>query len=67
VAYLIPLIIYLKSLPPMDFDIAKDGPYALILLPARELAEQVEKDFKELTVNLRIRCMTMVGGRREEE
>ena len=37
-AYLIPLIIYLKSLPLMDYDLAKDGPYSLILLPARELA-----------------------------
>jgi len=37
-AFLIPLIVYLRSLPPMDEEIAKDGPYAIILLPARELA-----------------------------
>jgi superfamily II DNA/RNA helicase len=29
----------------MDFEIAKNGPYALIMLPARELAPQVEKEF----------------------
>ena len=29
---------YLRSLPPMDDEISKDGPYGLILLPARELA-----------------------------
>jgi len=37
-AFLIPLIVYLRSLPPMDEEIAKDGPYSIILLPARELA-----------------------------
>ena len=37
-AYLLPLIIYLKTLPPMTYERAKDGPYSLILLPSRELA-----------------------------
>lgn len=37
-AYLIPLISYLKTLPPIDYDSASEGPYAIILLPARELA-----------------------------
>lgn len=37
-AYLIPLMIYLKTLPPLNYEKFKDGPYALILLPARELA-----------------------------
>lgn len=37
-AYLIPLIIYLKTLKPINYDTAKDGPYSLILLPSRELA-----------------------------
>lgn len=44
-AFLIPLIVYLRSLPPMDEEIAKDGPYALILIPTRELAPQIEKEF----------------------
>lgn len=38
-SFLIPLIIYLKSLPKMDSDIAIDGPYAMIVAPNRELAE----------------------------
>jgi len=37
-AFLIPLIVYLRSLPPIEDDLAKDGPYSIILLPARELA-----------------------------
>lgn len=37
-AFLVPLICYLRSLPPLTDDLAKDGPYAIILLPARELA-----------------------------
>jgi len=39
VAFLIPLIMYLKSKPPMNSDIAMDGPYAMIIAPSRELAE----------------------------
>ena len=37
-AFLIPLIVYLKSLPPLNEDTCKDGPYAMILTPSRELA-----------------------------
>lgn len=62
-AYLIPLICYLKTLPPIDYERAQDGPYALILLPARELAPQVEKEFENLTANLNIRSFVVVGGR----
>ena len=36
-AYLIPMIIYLNTLPPMNDETAKNGPYGLILAPAREL------------------------------
>jgi len=67
IAYLIPLIIYLRSLPVMDYEIAKDGPYAMILLPTRELAPQIEKEFQQFTVNMNLRSQVVVGGRKEEE
>jgi len=37
-AFLIPLILYLNKLPPLDDETCKEGPYALILSPTRELA-----------------------------
>ncbi|EAS02223.2 DEAD/DEAH-box helicase (macronuclear) [Tetrahymena thermophila SB210] len=64
-AFLIPLITYLRSLPPMDEEIAKDGPYALILIPTRELAPQIEKEFQNLTSNMRMKSLVMVGGKDE--
>ena len=44
-AFLIPLISFLLALPPQDDTICKDGPYALILAPSRELAIQIEEEF----------------------
>jgi len=44
-AFLIPLICYMRSLPPMDDEISKDGPNALIMIPSRELAPQIEREF----------------------
>lgn len=61
-AYLVPLIIYLKTLPPMDYDIAREGPYSLVLCPSRELAEQIENEFKQLTINLKMKSVVLVGG-----
>ncbi|MFO0131336.1 MAG: DEAD/DEAH box helicase [bacterium] len=37
-AFLVPLISYLVNLPPIDSYTCKDGPYALIMTPTRELA-----------------------------
>jgi ATP-dependent RNA helicase DDX23/PRP28 len=64
-AFLIPLIVFLRSLPPMDEEIAKDGPYGLILIPTRELAPQIEREFQNLTTNMRFKSLVMVGGRDE--
>lgn len=37
-AFLIPLIAYLSTLPRLNDETCKEGPYALILAPTRELA-----------------------------
>jgi ATP-dependent RNA helicase DDX23/PRP28 len=62
-AYIIPLIIYLKTLKPINYDTAKDGPYSLILLPSRELAPQVEREFNSLAKDLKLKAFVCVGGR----
>ena len=48
-AFLIPLLVWIMGLPKIERDSDADkGPYALILAPTRELAQQVNK----LTNNL---------------
>ena len=43
-AFLIPLLVWIMGLPKIERDIDADkGPYALILAPTRELAQQVNK------------------------
>lgn len=55
------------TLPPQDDILCRDGPYALILAPGRELAIQIEEEFQRLVVGTHIRSFVVVGGRREEE
>ncbi|CAD8185399.1 unnamed protein product [Paramecium pentaurelia] len=66
-AFLIPLITYLSTLPKQDDKICKDGPYALIMAPARELAIQIEAEFQKLSQGYNLRSFVIVGGRKEEE
>ena len=43
-AFLIPLLVWIMGLPKIERDIDADkGPYALIMAPTRELAQQVNK------------------------
>ena len=42
-AFLIPLLVWIMSLPKIErMEDADQGPYALILAPTRELAQQIE-------------------------
>ena len=66
-AYLIPLIIYLNSLPPIDDKTAEEGPYAMVLLPSRELAQQVFEEFNKFAKNTNLRSICIVGGHSQEE
>ncbi len=40
-AFLVPMLAYIFKLPKLTPDTALDGPYAVILAPTRELAQQV--------------------------
>ena len=61
-AFLIPLIIYLNSLPPINEDTSQDGPYAMILAPSRELALQIFDEFNKFSKNTKLRAVCVVGG-----
>lgn len=47
-AFVLPMLIYIMSQPPMTEALAAEGPYALILAPTRELAQQIEEEAKGL-------------------
>ncbi|CAF1150612.1 unnamed protein product [Rotaria sp. Silwood1] len=62
-AFLIPLLAWIRSLPPVDRTLdADNGPYALILAPTRELAQQIEEEAVKFGKPLNIIVVSVIGG-----
>ncbi|KAL1964611.1 hypothetical protein VTN77DRAFT_6785 [Rasamsonia byssochlamydoides] len=68
-AFLLPLLVYIAELPRLDeFEWRKnDGPYAIILAPTRELAQQIEIEAKKFADPLGFTVVSIVGGHSLEE
>ncbi|RZF46492.1 hypothetical protein LSTR_LSTR014617 [Laodelphax striatellus] len=67
-AFLIPLIMWIQSLPKIErMEDADQGPYAMILAPTRELAQQIEEETNKFGQPLGIRTVVVVGGLSREE
>ncbi|KAG2420882.1 hypothetical protein HFD88_000496 [Aspergillus terreus] len=68
-AFLLPLLVYIAELPRIDeFEWRKnDGPYAIVLAPTRELAQQIEIEAKKFTIPLGFTVVSIVGGHSLEE
>lgn len=68
-AFLLPLLVYIAELPRLDeFEWRKnDGPYAIILAPTRELAQQIEIEAKKFADPLNFTVVSIVGGHSLEE
>lgn len=66
-AFILPLVSFLLKQPPIRDNLVQDGPYALIMAPTRELAQQIEKEFVRLTENTHLRSAVVVGGKSAEE
>ncbi|KAE8149267.1 Pre-mRNA-splicing ATP-dependent RNA helicase prp28 [Aspergillus avenaceus] len=68
-AFLLPLLCYIAELPRIDeFEWRKnDGPYAIVLAPTRELAQQIEIEAKKFTQPLGFNVVSIVGGHSFEE
>ncbi|CAF1302732.1 unnamed protein product [Adineta steineri] len=67
-AFLIPLLAWIRSLPKVERSIdADNGPYALILAPARELAQQIEEEAVKFGKPLDISVVSLIGGLSREE
>ncbi|CAF0970098.1 unnamed protein product [Adineta steineri] len=67
-AFLIPLLAWIRSLPKVERSIdADNGPYALILAPTRELAQQIEEEAVKFGKPLNITVVSVIGGLSREE
>jgi ATP-dependent RNA helicase DDX23/PRP28 len=66
-AFLLPLLVYISELPPLNEYTKNDGPYAIILAPTRELAQQIEVEARKFATPLGFTCVSIVGGHSIEE
>ncbi|KAJ4488069.1 P-loop containing nucleoside triphosphate hydrolase protein [Lentinula aciculospora] len=66
-AFVIPMLSFISSLPTLDDENRHLGPYALILAPTRELAQQIESESRKFATPLGFKCVSIVGGRAVEE
>ena len=58
---------YIMKQPKMDEFNCADGPYAVVLAPTRELAQQIEEEAIKLAHFLGFKTISVVGGQSIEE
>jgi ATP-dependent RNA helicase DDX23/PRP28 len=56
------MLVFIGKLPPFTDENRHLGPYALILAPTRELAQQIESEARKFASPLGYRCVSIVGG-----
>ena len=61
-AFVIPMLAFISKLPAFTDENRHLGPYALILAPTRELAQQIESETKKFAGPLGFTCVSIVGG-----
>lgn len=63
-AFLIPTLCYISKLPPVR---AFGSPYVLIVVPTRELAQQIEIEYQKFLQNMQFHVASIVGGHTYDE
>lgn len=66
-AFVLPMLTYISRLPPMTEENEAEGPYAVVMAPTRELAQQIEEETIKFAHYLDIRVVSIVGGQSIEE
>lgn len=61
-AFVIPMLSFISGMPAFNDDNRHLGPYALIMAPTRELAQQIESEAKKFAAPLGFNCVSIVGG-----
>lgn len=67
VSFLVPMLQYLIKLPVLSENSKSSSPQAIVLVPTRELALQIETETQQFCEPLGFRCTSMVGGHRIEK
>ncbi|KAL6224201.1 hypothetical protein ACLB2K_003057 [Fragaria x ananassa] len=62
-ALLLPMLSYISWLSPISGENEAEGPYAVVLAPTRELAQQIGKETVKLSHYLGIKLVSIVGGK----
>ncbi|CAH1414813.1 unnamed protein product [Lactuca virosa] len=62
-AFVLPMLTYITRLPPISEENKAEGPYALVMAPTRELAQQIEDETNKFAHYLGIKVVSIVGGR----
>lgn len=63
-AFLIPAITYVSNLPPVR---SFESPYVLIIVPTRELAQQIEFECQRFMNHIHFNVASIIGGHRYDE
>lgn len=66
-AFVIPMLAYIGHLGQLTDDNRHLGPYALILAPTRELAQQIESETAKFAARMGYTSVSIIGGRSVEE
>ncbi|KAG4209980.1 hypothetical protein ERO13_A02G015900v2 [Gossypium hirsutum] len=66
-AFVLPMLAYISRLPPMSEENEAEGPYAVVMAPTRELAQQIEDETMKFAHYLGIKVVSIVGGQSIEE
>ncbi|KAG2535853.1 DEAD-box ATP-dependent RNA helicase 21 [Panicum virgatum] len=66
-AFVLPMLSYITRLPPISEDNEAEGPYAVVMAPTRELAQQIEEETVKFATYLGIKVVSIVGGQSIEE
>eukprot|EP00887_Chlorella_sp_A99_P003990 scaffold11.g3990.t1 len=68
-AFVLPMLAYIMNQPPMkdNPDVEAEGPYAVVLAPTRELAQQIEEETRSLAHYTDFRVVGVVGGQNIED
>lgn len=66
-SFVLPMLVYISTLPLLDEYNKNNGPYAIILAPTRELAQQIESETKKFSIHMGFVCVSIVGGHKIEE
>ncbi|KAJ2558797.1 mRNA splicing protein prp28 [Coemansia sp. RSA 1933] len=61
-SFLIPMLAFIMAQPKLTERNMAEGPYALILAPTRELAQQIEAEAHKFARRLGFRSVSIVGG-----